>query len=71
MAASAGIPVPQAMDMKGDLVQNWEFFRASWENYEIATELDKKDAKIRVATLLAIIGKETLKIYQHLPMTKE
>ena len=34
-------------------------------------ELDTKIENIRVATLLATIGKEALQIYRHLPMTKE
>ena len=36
-----------------------------------SNELDTKIEKIRVATLLATIGKEALLIYHHLPMTKE
>ena len=43
MATSAGIPVPRPIDMKGDLANNWEFFKESWTNYEIATELDMKN----------------------------
>ena len=35
MATSAGIPVPQPIDMKGYLANNWEFFIESWTNYEI------------------------------------
>ena len=38
------IPVPEPMDMKGDTYNNLTFFRAQWENYEIATGLDKKEA---------------------------
>ena len=71
MATSAGIPVPHPIDMKKDLANNWEFFKKSWKNYEIAPELDTKNEKIRVATLLATIGKEALQIYRHLPMTEE
>ena len=67
---STGIPVPQSIDM-GDLANNWEFFKESWTNYKIATELDTKSDKIRVDALLATIGKEMLQIQRRLPMTKE
>ena len=46
----------------GDLANNWEFFKESWTNYKIATELDTKSDKIRVDALLATIGKEMLQI---------
>ena len=55
--------------MKGDLANNWEFFKEPLTNYETATELDTKNGKIRVATLLAIIEEEALQIYRHLPIT--
>ena len=56
-AASVQIPAPAPMEMKGDLVANWAFFEESWKNYEIATELDKKDMPIRAATLLSVVAK--------------
>ena len=62
MATSAGFPAPHPIDMKGDLANNWEFYKDSWTNYETATELDTKNEKIRVAALLATIGKEALSI---------
>ena len=67
--ASNNFPVPAAMEMKGDLVQNWSFFRSQWEDYEIATELNKKDEVIRVATLRSVLGKDCLHVYKHLDMT--
>ena len=61
--------VPHPIDMKEDLANDWEFFKESWTNYEIATELDTKNENIRVATLLVTIGKEALQIYCHIPIT--
>lgn len=65
------IPPPAKMDMKGDQVSNWQFFKASWQNYIVATELDKKDQSIQVATLLTVMGKECYEVYQNLPLTDE
>ena len=59
------------MDMTGDLVSNWEFFRDSWQNYATATKLADKDKKIVAATLLSIMGKECPHICRNLPMTNE
>ncbi|XP_038055820.1 uncharacterized protein LOC119727829 [Patiria miniata] len=65
------IPPPAKMDMKGDQVSNWQFFKASWQNYLVATELDKKDTSIHVATLLTVMGKECYEVYENLPLTEE
>ena len=59
------------MDMTGDQVSNWEFFRDSWQNYATATKLADKDKKIVAATLLSIMGKECLHVCRNLPMTAE
>ena len=65
------IPLPSKMDMTGDLVSNWEFFRDSWKNYATATKLAHKDKKIVAATLLSIMGKECLWVCRNLPMTAD
>ena len=56
------------MDMTGDLVSNWEFFRDIWKNYAIATKLADKDKEIVTATLLSIMGNECLHVRRNLPM---
>ena len=58
------------MVCKGDLVNNWEFFRQQWEDYEVATGLDGKSAKIRLATLRSVMGKECLQIFLNLSLTE-
>ena len=63
------IPPPQKMEVEGDIVGNWEFFKDSWENYAVATELSKKSAEIQVATLMTIMGKDCHKICKNIPMT--
>ena len=66
MAAASNFPIPAAMDTKGDMLSNWKYFQQQWEDYEIATGLDKKGNKIRMATLRSIMGKECLRIFQAL-----
>lgn len=48
------------MDVKGNLANNWEFFKKSWTYYEIETELDTRNKKIRVARLLAVTEMEVV-----------
>ena len=67
--AASNLPVPAPMEMQGDLVNNWAFFRSQWEDYEIATGLNKKQNKIRVATLRSIMGRECLRTFQNLDIS--
>ena len=69
--AQSLIPTLEKMNMKGDLVSNWEYFKDSWNNYATATELSKKSEEIVVATLLSIMGKECHQIYKNLPLSAE
>lgn len=46
------IPFPRALDMKGDLANNWKHFKSVWKNYEVATGLHEKDDNLRCATFL-------------------
>ena len=41
----------------------WMIFKQMWKNFEVATDLCTKPSKKRVASLLTIIGKESVKIY--------
>lgn len=68
--ATNNFPVPAPMEMKGDLAQNWSFFRSQYENYEIATGLDKKGQGVRMATLLSVMGRECFRIYQHVDIAE-
>lgn len=64
--ATGNFPVPTPMVCTGDTYMNWQFFRQQYEDYEIATELNKKNDPIWIATLRSVMGKECLQIYQHL-----
>ena len=69
--AQSLIPPPSKMDMKGDIISNWAYFKDSWENYTVAVELNEKDKKVQVATLLSVLGKECMQLYKTLPLTAE
>ena len=60
------------MDCKGKhLLENWKFFRSSYDDYEVATGLDKKDNKVHLATLRTVMGKDCLSIFNLLPLTED
>ena len=67
----SNFPVPTPMKCKGDKVANWEFFRQQWEDYEIATGLDKRDQKVRLATLRSVMGKDCLQVFNNLELSVE
>src|ERR1700733_4256352 len=69
MASAILFPIPAPMDCLGDIATNWDFFRDSWNDYECATELDKKDMKIRVATFRSVLGRDAQRILQFLPFS--
>ena len=58
------IPVPISLNLSADSRSfNWDLFKQSWINYEIATGLDEKPENKRIATLLSIIGPDALQVY--------
>ncbi|EDO42408.1 predicted protein [Nematostella vectensis] len=65
------LPTPQPLEMQGDMTTNWEIFNDSWEDYIIATEVNKKSDAIVVATFLTVMGKDCYRIYKNLPLTDD
>ena len=62
--SSAIIPVPEKLDLNADCKSlNFELFQQSYSNYELATGLFNKPEEQRVATLLSIIGRDALVVY--------
>lgn len=62
---TTNLPVPQPLVLTdSNKEKNFSIFQQTWENYEIATGLSKKDDKICVATLLTVIGPEALQVYK-------
>jgi len=59
----SNFPIPAPIVCKGNLVANWEFFRQQWEDYEVATALDKQTSKIRLASFRSEMGKDCLQTF--------
>jgi hypothetical protein len=61
--------IPPSEQLRLD--EDWQVWKECWQNYELATGVAEKDDKIRVATLLAIIGKEANRVYNTFKWTEE
>ena len=71
LSFTSNFPVPAPMKVSGDRINNREFFRQQWEDYELATGLDKHPEAIRLATLRSVMGKDCLQIFLNLKLTEE
>ena len=62
------IPIPEKLSLAEDPARNaanWERFHEAWKNYEIASGLNEKDKKIKLATFLTIIGEDGMMMYNN------
>ncbi|CAG2187546.1 unnamed protein product [Mytilus edulis] len=70
-AAPSLIPFPQKLDLDGNIATNWRKFKRTWNNYEIASGLSEKDAKLRTATLLTCVGSDAMDIFDGFAFEEE
>ena len=50
MASKNSIPVPPPLKIQGGaLVANWKWFKALWQNYELATDIQAESKQRRAA----------------------
>ena len=71
LSFTLNFPVPSPMICQGDKAANCEFFRQQWEDYKVATGLDQRDPKIRIAMLRSVMGRESTQIFMNLKLTDE
>ena len=63
--ANFQIPPPDILELNdGSTASNWRTWVSAWNNYRLATKLDKEEEARKVATLLAVIGKEANKVFR-------
>ena len=67
MAMQLGLPPPEPLDLSGgNISANWKKFKQKYTNYEIATGISSKASSTRVATLLTVIGNDTIDVFNTL-----
>ena len=71
MAFTSNFPIPSPMNTRGDIVNNWEFFKQQWNDYEVATGLETQSDKVRLATFRSVMGKDCLQIFLNLKLSEE
>ena len=70
----AKVPLPSPLNIERDIAQNFEFFVKNWQNYCIATGIDKwsvEDENKKVHMLLTAIGDQALLKYNHFNLTDD
>ena len=65
-AVSTTAKMPSPLNLSDQLHQgeNWKSFRREWKFYELAAGIHKKSQEVRVASLLNVIGKEGMDMYE-------
>ena len=64
MVAGYLLPPPPPLEIHDPQVsEKWKKFRRAWTNYSQTLELDKKDQKVQVATLLTVIGEDAHEVF--------
>ena len=64
MAEHNSIPPPKPLHLTSDnLAEKWNLFRLTWTNYEIANRMNEEDSKTKVATMLAVIREEGVRVF--------
>ena len=54
---------PGALNLSGNLSENWRRFKQQFQIYLIATGIDQKEDKIKASTVLRVIGPEALELF--------
>ena len=62
---------PQHLSFEGTLAENWKEWLQGFRLYLIASGIDEKSGKVKVATFLHVVGVEARRIYTtHLILLK-
>ena len=63
MATGYSLPLPAPLEIHDhNAAEKWRKFRLAWENYALATELNKKAQPVQVATLMTVIGEDAREV---------
>ena len=70
VSTTAKIPSPLNLSDRLHQGENWKSFRREWKFYELAAGIHKKAQEVQVASLLNVIGKEGMDMYETFQMGK-
>ncbi|KXJ69880.1 hypothetical protein RP20_CCG025541 [Aedes albopictus] len=67
-AINSSIPFPEQLKLTGNIKENVDNFRDSFEIYLIASGLEHRDERVKIATFKAALGLEARKIFNLWPL---
>ena len=62
-AMISGIRAPPNLTVSNGVIQEWQLWKQSWDNYVIVSRLDKQHMEYQTAMFLNTIGTSGLRIY--------
>ena len=62
----AGLSLPKALIIEGNLAANWKKFKRTWDNYAVVARLNRFEEEFKTATFLSCIGEDALEIFEGL-----
>lgn len=65
------IPLPKPIDLNGDVSANMKFFRATWENYKLASGLENSTEQEKIAVLQCALGEDCFKRFSNFPLSED
>lgn len=68
---TSNVPVPQKIELSGNLANNWKQWKQVWSAYELVTRLNEQTDEYRVAAFITCIGPKALTIHNGLPFQSE
>lgn len=68
---TSNVPVPQKIELSGNLANNWKQWKQVWSAYELVTRLNEQTDEYRVAAFITCIGLKALAIHNGLPLQSE
>ena len=67
--ASLQLQLPAGLSMEVNIAINWKDWKRTWEIYATAIELDEKNDKLKIATLLHVAGPQAQALFETLPLS--
>ena len=67
----AGLSMPKALTIEGNLAAKWKKFKRTWDNYALVARLNRFEDEFKTATFLPCIGEDALEIFEGLDFPSE
>ena len=62
---------PSGLSFEGNVAENWKRFSQNFKIYLTATGIEKKDDKVKIATLLHVAGEQAIQVFNSFKWNEE